>query len=57
MRPPYPLCERHCQHWGRCEPILELFTALEQAGTPHPLSLLLRDGCLMFQTPIKTPPK
>jgi len=51
MRPPYPLCRNHCPHWRRCEPILALFTALEQAGSPHPLSLLLRDGCPMFRVP------
>ena len=54
MRPPYRLCERHCPHWGRCEPILRLFTALEQAGVPHPMALAIRDGCVMFRVPVKT---
>jgi hypothetical protein len=52
MRPPYLLCRHHCPHWGRCEPILRLFTALEEAGSPHPMSLAIRDRCPMFRTPI-----
>lgn len=52
MRPPYVTCRRHCLHWERCRQVLEGFERDADSGDPHPLSLILADGCPMFGMPV-----